>query len=141
LQHDRQFLAPHVAHAHSVSSRSIVTEGADHVDRELVFPAQQMVIEFPAEGILIAGGQVLDLAVPQDCVEGKGFQLLADLGRIDIQRLDLSLDVLLLVCQELVDLAIALNVACSRSRNAPKPLRSFAVVPLGQPRIPTTEER
>ncbi len=110
LQHDRQFLAPHVAHAHSVRRRSIVTEGADHVDRELVFPAQQMVIEFPAEGILIARGQVLDLAVPKDRVEGKGFQLLADLGRIDIQRLDLSLDVLLFVCQEFVDLAITLNV-------------------------------
>ena len=53
---------------------------------------------------------MLDLAVPKDRVEGESFQLLADFGRIDIQRLDLRLDVLLFVCEEFVDLTIALNV-------------------------------
>ena len=55
------------------------------------------------------GFTVRDL-VPEDRVEREHFKLFGDLGRIDIQRLDLGFDVLLFIGQELVDLAVALNV-------------------------------
>ena len=110
LKNNCQFLAPKIAHTDGIWRCGVVVEWANDVDCKFIFPTKQVVVEFPAEGVLIPGGQVLDLAVSQNGVEGKGLEFLADFGRIDIERLDLGLDVFLFVCKELVDLAVALDV-------------------------------
>jgi len=107
----------------------------DDVDRQLVVAAERPIIEIARKSVVLRGRLVTDLAALDDAVENQRLQFLGDLGRVDLDRLDLLFDVLFLIGQELVQFAIALDVGVllkqtERLIDPPLVFRQVGVEPL-----------
>ncbi|MCY1224673.1 hypothetical protein D9M72_368420 [compost metagenome] len=105
-----QLIAPHALHALQGDVVEVVGERCDDVDGQLVFTTQRSVIHLAGVGIVLAVAMA-DLALPDDAIKKQDFQLLEDVGCLDLGVLDLLFDVFFFVGQVLVDITIALDVS------------------------------
>ncbi|MNF97280.1 hypothetical protein D3C84_801010 [compost metagenome] len=79
------------------------------MDGQFRLAAERAVIHLARVGVVLAVF-IADLALFDHAVEQQGFQLLDDIGGLDLSALDLFLDVLLFVGQILVKLTITLDI-------------------------------
>ena len=80
------------------------------MDGQLALVALDDVVELVAEREVLAVLRVLELVRLEDVGREVLEELAGDLGRVDVDRLDLLLDLLLLVGEVLVEVAVALHV-------------------------------
>ena len=88
----------------------VVRLGRDEVNGQLALVALDDVVELVAEREVLAVLRVLELVRLEDVGREVLEELAGDLGGVDVDRLDLLLDLLFLVGEVLVDVAVALHV-------------------------------
>ena len=74
-----------------------------------MLPVQAAPVELTGKGIVNPRARMPDFCMAKNRTESQLIELPFDLCRINGNRLDLGLDVLFLICQEFIDLAIALD--------------------------------
>ena len=85
-------------------------ERANDMNRQFLFLSEELSIELPSEGIVLFVVGKADLVALDDTIENRVGKLFGNGGQVRVRVLDVLFNVLLFVGEELIEVAIALNV-------------------------------